>query len=384
MTMTSFGQTAGVSVFVEPLVADLRLSRGEISTVYSVATLASAMLLPWVGRMIDLHGVRRSVLVIAAVFGAVVSGLSFAPSLLFLGLGFFGIRLLGQGSLSLAAKTIIALRFRAGLGRAVGVSGALSSIGMSAMPLVLAAAIGVVGWRATWLLGGLSIWLVVIPMTLWLLGRGDRTLADEARVANVANDSPDGPDWTRARVLRSPMFWLITLTISAVAMIGTGLSFHQISILGEAGLSPALAAANFLPQTATAVLTLGLVAPVAMRSSPRAVLVACMAAQAAGLALLPVLREGWALLAYPLVIGATFGLMQALDGTLYPRFFGRRAIASIRGLSYLVVAGASAFGPIILGVAFDATGTYVVAGLALIAVPAALVAAALLVPLERR
>ena len=384
MTMTVFGQTAGVSVFVDPLVRDLNLTRGEVSTAYSVATLLASFLLPWVGRQIDRHGVRRVVLVIAAVFGAVVAGLSFAPALPFLAVGFFGIRLLGQGSLSLAAKSIIALRFRAGLGRAVGVSGALSSIGMSVMPLVLAASIGVVGWRTTWLVGGISIWLVVIPVTLWLLGREDRTIADEPRMAGAGPLGVAGEVWTSARILRSPVFWLITLTISAVAGIGTGLTFHQVSILGEAGLSPELAAANFLPQTVTAVATMAVVSPLAMRWTPRWMLVACLAVQAAVLLLLPVLTEAWALLAYPLMIGVTMGLMQAIDGTLYPRYFGRRAIGTIRGLAYTMIAATSAIGPIILGVAYDLTGTYVVAGLALITVPVVLAAAALLMPAARR
>jgi MFS family permease len=193
--MTVFGQTAGISVFIDSLIADLSVSRAEISTVYSASSLVAAFAMPWVGRRIDQHGSRRASLVVGAVFGAAVIAMSQVGALIALAIGFFALRLLGQGALSLISKVVVALRFRSTLGRAVAVSGAISAIGLSLLPIVLSAGIETVGWRETWIVSGLAVWVVVIPLTLWALPPG----ADQAMTAPSRRSSAQPvDDWTRA------------------------------------------------------------------------------------------------------------------------------------------------------------------------------------------
>jgi MFS family permease len=380
-TMTVFGQTPGVSVFVDPVARDLGLSRPEISALYSVASLGAALLVPLVGRWIDRHGVRRAGAVIGAAFGLVVLALSGAQSAAWLLAGFLGIRLLGQGALSLVARTIVAIRFRAGLGLAVGVSGALGAMGVSLTPLLLSGAIDAVGWRATWVLGAVALWLVVIPLSLGMLRPGeDRPVAPDRAV-----DAPDPPaDWTRAQALRTPFFWLVTLAGAAVAMVLTGLSFHQISILGEAGLPPALAAAMFVPLTVASVAAIALVGPLSDRVAPRRMLAASMALLALPIVLLPALEQPWLPLVYALAMGGALGASQALEGTLYPRHFGIAAIATIRGMAFSVMAAGAALGPVLVGLVRDVSGGYAALAPLLLGVPIAIGAAALVVPLPRR
>lgn len=372
MTMTVFGQTPGVSVFVDPIAQDLRLSRPEISTLYSLATLVAAIFMARAGRRIDRHGVRRATLVIAVAFGLVIIGLALAQGLVWLAVGFFGIRLLGQGALSLAARTILAIRFRSALGRAVGITGVTAAIGISLGPLALAGIIDRLGWRETLVLAGISVWLVVIPLTLWLLRPGDDR--PDSRAA-ARDGSLDG--WTREDALRTPIFWLITLAGAAVAGILTGLTFHQISILGEAGLSAGQAAANFVPQTVASVVAVGVVGPLADRFSGRLLLAASMGLLAIGVALVMVLALPWVPLLYALALGASLGATQALEGTLYPRYFGIRAIGAIRGTAFSVSIAGAAAGPILVGLVREATGSYAALTPLLLAVPLAMAAAGL-------
>lgn len=76
VAMTAPGQTAGVSPFIDPVMAELRLSRSAVSTAYLIGTLAGAAALPLVGRLVDRCGSRAAMVVIGAIFGAVLSGLS--------------------------------------------------------------------------------------------------------------------------------------------------------------------------------------------------------------------------------------------------------------------------------------------------------------------
>jgi MFS-type transporter involved in bile tolerance (Atg22 family) len=167
------------------------------------------------------------------------------------------------------------------------------------------------------------------------------------------------------------MFWAITLTVAAVSLVFTGLAFHQISILGEAGLSPTRAAANFVPQTVASVTALSLVGVLAHRIPGRAMLFLSMALLALAALLVQVLEDSWITIAYGLLLGAAAGTGFAAEGVLYPRYFGVRAIASIRGLAFTVSVAAAAAGPILVGVAYQATGTYGLAAAILMTIPIA-------------
>lgn len=373
--MTIYGQTPGVAVFVNALTTDLGLDRAEVSAAYAVGTLGSAFLLPLVGRRMDLVGVRPMTLLIAAGFGLSLVILGTAQSVLWLIPGFIGIRLLGQGSLSLAGRNAVTLHFRVGLGRAVAIAGSAAAVLQSIMPFILAGAIASVGWRETWLAGALSVWIIVIPATLLLLPRGDRSAVPAAAAVPVPGE---GRPWTRARAMRSRMFWLITLANAAGALILTGFAFLQLSVLGEAGLSSEAAAAMFIPLTIASVGFLAIVAPLAGRWSTRTIVAGASLPLLIAMLLVPFLGQPLVPVVYALAMGAGLGAGQVLDGILYPRHFGVHAIGAIRGAAFTVVASASAAGPVVVGFVHDLTGGYATAALVLGLLPLAVIVAALL------
>jgi hypothetical protein len=53
--------------------------------------------------------------------------------------------------------------------------------------------------------------------------------------------------------VRTPYFWVLVAGTATSGLLATVVIFHQISLLGERGLSPAQAAATFLPMTATGI-----------------------------------------------------------------------------------------------------------------------------------
>ena len=365
--MTVFGQTAGISVFIDSLIADLSVSRAEISTVYSASSLLAAFAIPWIGRRIDRHGSRRVTLIVGALFGAAILAMSQVGALIGLALGFFALRLLGQGALSLVSKVVVALRFRATLGRAVAVSGALTAVGLSLLPIILSTAIEGLGWRETWFVSGIAVWVVVIPLTLWAIPpEADGAMASRPHSSDVPVD-----DWTRAHAVRTGMFWAITLTVAANSLVFTGLAFHQISILGEAGLSPTRAAANFLPQTVASVVALSLTGVLAHRLPGRAMIAGSMALLVLATLTLQFLEDDWITVVYALLLGSAAGTSFASEGVLYARYFGVKSIASIRGLAFTVSVAAAAVGPILVGVSYQATGGYAIAAAILMMIPIA-------------
>jgi MFS family permease len=79
-------------------------------------------------------------------------------------LGFLAVRMLGQGALTLIATTAVAVWFDRRRGAALGVVLAVGSVGISLSPLLLERLIADHGWRNAWLIEGLVIWAVLLPI----------------------------------------------------------------------------------------------------------------------------------------------------------------------------------------------------------------------------
>ncbi|MCH2667226.1 MAG: hypothetical protein MKZ59_04585, partial [Deinococcales bacterium] len=67
MFMTAPGQTFGISVFLDSIIADLGITRTTASLLYALATLVASLGLPFVGRAIDSWGPRIAVVVISGL-----------------------------------------------------------------------------------------------------------------------------------------------------------------------------------------------------------------------------------------------------------------------------------------------------------------------------
>lgn len=222
---------------------------------------------------------------------------------------------------------------------------------------------------------------MVIPATLLLLPRDDRAAGPAAVTVPVPGAAAP---WTRSRALRNQMFWLVTLSNAAGALILTGFAFLQLSVLGEAGLTSEAAAAMFIPLTIASVGFLAIVAPLANRWSTRVIVAGASLPLLIAMLLVPFLGQPFVPLLYALAMGAGLGAGQVLDGILYPRHFGVHAIGAIRGAAFTVVASASAVGPVVVGFVHDLTGGYATAALVLACGPAAVIVAAFLLRMPPR
>ena len=127
MMMTTPGQTEGVSVFLDGIIADLDMSRSEVSTLYLIGTLAGSLVLPFVGSFADRRGPRLAVIVISSLFALACVWMGFVQGTVTLLLGFTLVRALGQGSLSLISVHAVAIWFVRR--RGVGVMGAVANLG---------------------------------------------------------------------------------------------------------------------------------------------------------------------------------------------------------------------------------------------------------------
>lgn len=383
VVLTAPGQTPGVSPFIDPVMAELGLSRSAVSTAYLIGTLVGAAAMPSVGRLIDRFGSRVMMAAIGAVFGAVLIGLSMVSGIVGLTAGFVGIRLAGQGALGLTAVMVVAYWFDRRRGTALGVVSAVGAAGITLAPILIERLIAYHDWRTVWLLEGLAVWLIVIPIAVLgirnrphLLGQhvdGDPT---PVRAGGLGGGA------TRAVAMRTGYFWVLVAGNVTVGMLVTAVTFHQISMLGERGLTTAQAAANFLPQTAAALAATLLTGVLVDRlDHPRLLIVASMCLLAGALVGATVLTPGWSAMSYGAALGAAMGVMKTVESALTPRLFGTAHLGAIRGVVAATGVAGTAVGPVLFALGQDTTGAYTAVLLASIAAPAVVAVAALLAPL---
>ena len=382
--LTGPGQSIGVSVFRQHLSDGLDLSDSAIATAYMVGTLLSSTFQPRIGRWIDQVGVRRASTVFGITFALALAHMSTVHGIVWLAAGFFGIRLLGQGALSLTSSVAVMHWFDRRRGFALGLKMTLTMGGMSVVPILLAVAIEAWGWRIAWLAASAVIALTVVPVS-WF-GYVNRPadlgqVPDGGAPVHVERRGSARPSATRATALRSTAFWALAAVTATNSLLGTGLLFHQTNLLGEIGYSNSQAAAMFLPQAVGAViggLTFGWLADRAVRPILPMVVMLFLASTM----LLGGTSTAFpAVLLYSVVLGLTMGSGAAVQSSLLPALFGVGHIGSIAGTLGLVGVLASALGALTFSLGSIAFGDYRSASLWFTVLP---LAVALFAYLSRR
>lgn len=370
------GQTLGVAVFIDPLIADIHLTRSEVSVAYLIGTLLGAAAMLRVGPWIDSVGPRRAMTLIGLAFGAGLVVMSGVQGFVTLAVGFTLIRWLGQGSLSLVSILSITPWFERRRGLVFGISTSAAFTLMAFTPIILGLAIEAYGWRTAWILAAVAVWLIVVPIARF--GIIDRP-ADVGQYPDGVEpptveevQAPSAPSLTRRQALRQRRFLLLNLAIAATSMLGTALTFHQISILGEVGLTATEAAVMYLPLAAGAIVA-GIVAgTLADRIPARFLLALMMVFSASSLLLVAFIEPGWRVLVYAVALGAAFGMVRPLVATVLPRWYGLAHIGAIQGVTAFVVVAGSALGPVALSMASDLIGGYGSATLVFVTIPLAI------------
>lgn len=382
------GQTIGVSVFTDHLIAATGLSRLELANAYLVGTLTSGCLLPFGGKLLDRLGARRVVVLAAVGLGITLTYLALCDRLvtflsnwlplsptaiaaIVLILGFVSLRFCGQGMLTMTSRTMLGKWFDRRRGQASGIEGIFVAFGFAIAPYAFSQAIALLGWRGTWLalaavvgLGMSSIgWLLYRdnPEICGLRMDGDAPPASDGMRTDVHTAIPSAdPLWglTRRQAVSTLAFWAVTLAFASQALAITGITFHIVSIGAEMGIAEADMVTIFIP-IAVVSTVVGFVVGLASDRLPIPfIFIFMMVGQAIGIAAIANLDIAWMLLPAVVGLGISGGCFGTLTTVVLPRFFGRAHLGAIAGIQMMLIVIASAIGPSLLANFKAITGSY--------------------------
>jgi MFS family permease len=358
--MTLPGQTAGVSVFFDPITTDLGISRTSASVAYAAGTLAGILPAPVIGRWIDRRGPRLTATVIAGGLALACAFMAIVQSATTLLVGFALLRGAAIGGLSLVSQQVVNLWFV----RRRGIAAAAASLGLAAgsvaFPKLIDGLISFYGWRGAYLaLAGL-VALTILPVAAALFrDRPEKFgLSTDAGLPLAAEAPREEPSFTREQALRTGVFWLLCAAGFLTNAIGTALLLNHFSIMQRAGIShsDALLLLSLLASV-QAVSTLG-TGFLVDRYEPGRLVPLAMAMLALASAL-PAFGSGIAVcVLYALGLGGAYGSQQAINAAGYAQYFGRDHLGAIRGASFVFGVAGAAFGPLPFAASIDWTGSY--------------------------
>ena len=201
--------------------------------------------------------------------------------------------------------------------------------------------IGLIGWRASWMLAAGLMVFVALP-SIYLLMQKERVPRGQSPVEdNTGNQK----QWTHAQVLADPLFWIMVTGVVAPAFLGTSVFFHQVHIGEIKGWSRELIASSLALAAIATILFSLLSGWLIDRFSARQLLPYFLVPLAIGNLLLGWMDSAATIMIYMALHGVSNGISNTLFGALWPEVYGTRHLGAVRSLIMAAMVIASALGP---------------------------------------
>ncbi len=354
----AYGMKNVFSVFLTYMKPEIPMSHAASKLPFLVAVGLDALLAPLVGKMVDRVGPRWVVAGGGALAGTGFLLLSTVHSLstfvIFYGI-IFGLGALGCGLV--VCNTAITPWFKERLGMALGIAAIGIGVAVLALANVLEALMHAFGWRHTFIIVAVFIWLTIIPLGLFL--KGGRAHREKARLMDEAEDAAAPAGLPLKRAIRTPGFWFLFWGFFFFVAVIYGILPNQKEFALEKGISSAWAAFSVSLVGGFAILSKLAFGWLSDRVSERkyAMLPACVIL-AASVIILIYTTQVWTLLLFAVLFGFGYAGYGPVIPAMVSDLYGRSNMGAVYGMVGMGGGIAGAISPYICGWIRDATGSF--------------------------
>jgi MFS family permease len=340
-------------VFLKPLTVEFGWSRQAVSAAFGIAALSVAASSPAIGVLLDRFPARCIILPSFVIFGCAFGSLALLTHHLWhLYLIFVVLGIVGNGTAHLAYSHVLSEWFDARRGTAFALLLSGGALGAMVFPVMAQALIDSAGWRGAFaILGGLVL-VVGLSLGFQIREHPNRVSTGSRRTELSASGV------STQEALQTRAFWIILTMLFLASISQNGAIAHLPALLSDRGISPedaALAASVLGGATLGGRLLTGWLADRCF--APR--VAACILGIAAwGTLILSNARSLKMGIAGAVCVGLGMGGEADITPYLLSRYFGVRSLSTLYGWSWTAYAMAGAIGPLIMGKAYDATGSY--------------------------
>jgi MFS family permease len=348
------------SLFLAPLHHAFGWKREGISMAFGITAMTIAICSPGIGHLLDRFPPRRIILPAIVIFSLGLASLSLLTSRL---IHFYAVYLLlgvvGNATAQLAYSRTVSTWFSSKRGLAFALMLTGGGVGSILLPILAHYMIANYGWRSAYLaLGGAAL-VVGFPLTALFVQERPAVDGNRLHHANVG--------MSFGQAIRTRVIWILFASVLLYAFSANGAIAHLSAILagygagnGAAALS-VMGAAGIVGRLVTGYLLDRFFAP---RVSFFLLLMVCGAL----LMLAHAHTVVWGIVSAA-ILG--FGMGSEIDVTPYllARYCGLKSLSMLYGCSWTAYAFGAAFGPVLVGKAFDASGGYAPGLVELLALP---------------
>jgi sugar phosphate permease len=351
------------AVVIRPLEAEFGWDRASISLAVAVSLMSYGLGAPFSGKLIDRYGPRTVTL---WALGLTVVGAAGLVTIRTVGelVWWLGVVVgMGTGALALVLSATVANRwFVTHRGLVTGLLAAGTSAGQLVfIPVMMALTISF-DWRAPIMLSLVVLVLVILPLTIFLVRDGPKSVGleplgwttDDDRKAVQAASMANMRD-----VMRTGDFWLLSSSffvcgVTTNGLIGTHLVPHAVehgfSEYTAAGALALLGGMNVIGTTASGYLS--------DRVDPRKLLAIYYGLRATALLLLPLVNEPIGLTAFAIIFGLDWIATVPPTIALTADRFGRPSVGTVFGWIFCCHQVGAAAASYAGGLAHDLLGDY--------------------------
>ncbi len=337
-------------IFLKPLAEEFSWSREAVSAAFGVAAMTVAVCSPPLGYLLDRVSPRRVIVPCLLIFGCAFASLALlTPRLWHLYAVFLVLGIVGNGTAQMAYSRAVSSWFdrRRGAALAVVLSG--GAIGAIVLPPVAEALIQRVGWRGACVALGAMVLVLGVPTVARYIRERPATHSS-ARAAATGSSIPEA--------LTTRAFWILVVVLFCSSIAQNGALAHMSALLTDRGVSATGGALALSAMGGASLVGRLMTGWMLDRFFAARVSFCLLSAAALGTFLLSGADSLTMGVLAAVLIGLGMGGEADVTPYLISRYFGLRSFSVLYGLTWTFYAFAGAIGPILMGKAYDVSGSY--------------------------
>lgn len=361
------GSRSGFGAFFNPMREEFGWSFGLISLAATVGMLSIGLLQPFAGWLYDKLGARKIIVVGLVIVGVSTMLLSQTFHILFLILIFGVVASIGGSAGNITTTSALLSRwFRRKRGTALGIATAGASLGGLVLVPFTAYLIEAAGWRTAWLVLGIIVLALGVPIAYLLLRNDPKDMGlqpdgdDEPSEATRPSQSARGPlevdHWQDT--FRSPVFWQLTGAYFICGATTAVMSVHFIPNAEDHGISLATAATAFGLMSGLNIVGVIVASALADKYPRKNLLALTYAGRGLGYAALLLVPAPWSIWAFAAIVGFSWWATAPLTTSLTADVYGLKYLGTLSGITFLAHQIGSASSILLAGIMRDITGSY--------------------------
>ena len=342
---------------------DLGASQSQLSGALSIWFVSSAIASIFLGRLLDKFSIKKIMMIGGVIFSLGLFSISFVQSSFSLLLIYGTLLAVGGPALgNLSVTKLVANWFEKNAGMALGIAAIGISFSGVVLPLLVDPLIDLIGWRSVYIVFGLIVIFLLIPLVRYLVidtpeevGQFKDNLIEEP--SEGFQDLIEIKDFFKHNI-----FWIISLAFAFQFLAMGGVLLHLPLHSESQGFLETWTVLGLpIKQTVLAysIAALGGVVGKVFfgylmdRLSANIPVMIMMAMQSMGIFGLTLIDNYLLFTIFCFIFGLGFGGAMVLMSASFLKAFGSQNLGSVRGISALIIVPVQPVGMILVGTAFD-------------------------------